>query len=83
MEYNQPSEIVKDVSFGDNAKNKVIAGVEKLAKAVLNFFPDSTFSNTGANIGPHPFKSGVDSIVFSHSSYLLKSFYYFWAFYRF
>ena len=34
MEYNQPSEIVKDVSFGDEAKNKVIAGVEKLAKAV-------------------------------------------------
>ena len=34
MEYNQPSEIVKDVSFGDIAKNKVIAGVEKLAKAV-------------------------------------------------
>ena len=34
MEYNQPSEIVKDVSFGDKAKNKVIAGVEKLAKAV-------------------------------------------------
>ena len=34
MEYNQPSEIVKDVNFGDNAKNKVIAGVNKLAKAV-------------------------------------------------
>ena len=34
MEYNQPSEIVKDVSFGDIAKNKVIVGVEKLAKAV-------------------------------------------------
>ena len=34
MEYNQPSEIVKDVNFGDNAKNKVISGVEKLAKAV-------------------------------------------------
>ena len=34
MEYNQPSEIVKDVNFGDNAKNKVIAGVEKLTKAV-------------------------------------------------
>jgi len=34
MEYNQPSEIVKDVNFGDNAKNKIIAGVEKLAKAV-------------------------------------------------
>ena len=31
MEYNQPSEIVKDVNFGDNAKNKVVAGVEKLA----------------------------------------------------
>jgi chaperonin GroEL len=34
MEYNQPSEIVKDVNFGDIAKNKIIVGVEKLAKAV-------------------------------------------------
>ena len=34
MEYNLPSEIVKDLNFGENAKNKVIAGVEKLAKAV-------------------------------------------------
>ena len=34
MEYNQPSEIVKDVNFGDNAKSKIVAGVEKLAKAV-------------------------------------------------
>ena len=34
MEYNQPSEIVKDLNFGKNAKNKVVAGVEKLAKAV-------------------------------------------------
>jgi chaperonin GroEL len=34
MEYNQPSEIVKDVNFGKNAKNKVVSGVEKLAKAV-------------------------------------------------
>jgi chaperonin GroEL len=34
MEYNQPSEIVKDVTFGDNANKKIIAGVEKLAKAV-------------------------------------------------
>tara|TARA_R100001594_G_scaffold8532_1_gene21902 strand:- start:223 stop:1788 length:1566 start_codon:yes stop_codon:yes gene_type:complete len=34
MEYNQPSEIVKDLNFGDIAKDKVIAGVEKLAKAV-------------------------------------------------
>ena len=34
MEYNLPSEIVKDLNFGDQAKNKVIAGVEKLAKAV-------------------------------------------------
>ena len=34
MEYNHPSEIVKDVNFGKNAKNKVNAGVEKLAKAV-------------------------------------------------
>ena len=34
MEYNHPSEIVKDLNFGDSAKEKVIAGVEKLAKAV-------------------------------------------------
>ena len=34
MEYNQPSEIVKNLNFGKNAKSKVIAGVEKLAKAV-------------------------------------------------
>ena len=34
MEYNQPSEIVKDVSFGNTASSKIIAGVEKLAKAV-------------------------------------------------
>jgi len=34
MEYNQPSEIVKDLNFGDIAKEKVVAGVEKLAKAV-------------------------------------------------
>ena len=34
MEYNQPSEIVKDLNFGDFAKNKVITGVEKLAQAV-------------------------------------------------
>ena len=34
MEYNHPSEIVKDVSFGNEAKSKIIVGVEKLAKAV-------------------------------------------------
>ena len=34
MEYNHPSEIVKDLNFGENAKERVIAGVEKLAKAV-------------------------------------------------
>ena len=34
MEYNLPSEIVKDLNFGDNAKNKIIAGVSKLAQAV-------------------------------------------------
>ena len=34
MEYNLPSEIVKDLNFGDDAKIQIIAGVEKLAKAV-------------------------------------------------
>ena len=34
MEYNQPSEIVKDVNFGNEAKSRIIVGVKKLAKAV-------------------------------------------------
>ena len=34
MEYNLPSEIVKDLNFGDSAKNKIIAGVKKLTSAV-------------------------------------------------
>ena len=34
MEYNQPSQIVKDLNFGKKAKQKVILGVDKLAKAV-------------------------------------------------
>jgi len=34
MEYNNPSEIVKDLTFGDNANQKIMAGVEKLASAV-------------------------------------------------
>ena len=48
MEYNQPSEIVKDINFGDNAKNKVIAGVEKLAKAVKPTSKVRTISPTSA-----------------------------------
>ena len=34
MEYNQPSLIVKDLNFGNDAKTKVILGVDKLAAAV-------------------------------------------------
>jgi len=34
MEYNLPSQIVKNLDFGIDAKTKVINGVEKLAKAV-------------------------------------------------
>ena len=34
MEYNLPSEIVKDLTFGNQAKDKIITGVEKLANAV-------------------------------------------------
>ena len=34
MEFNQPSEIVKDLSFGLSAKDNVMKGVEKLANAV-------------------------------------------------
>ena len=34
MEYNLPSELVKDLAFGGEAKEKVITGVNKLAQAV-------------------------------------------------
>ena len=34
MEYNQPSSLIKELSFGDEAKSKIITGVDKLAKAV-------------------------------------------------
>ena len=34
MEFNQPSEIVKDLSFGLSAKDNIMKGVDKLANAV-------------------------------------------------
>jgi chaperonin GroEL len=34
MEFNQPSEIVKDLTFGSKAESGLLNGVEKLAKAV-------------------------------------------------
>ena len=34
MEYSQPSQIVKDLNFGVDAKDKIMTGVNKLAKAV-------------------------------------------------
>ena len=34
MEYNLPSQIVKDLNFGDEAKEKITTGVNKLASAV-------------------------------------------------
>ena len=34
MEYNLPSELVKDLNFGSVAKDKIITGVNKLAQAV-------------------------------------------------
>ena len=34
MEYNQPSSLIKELNFGNEAKSKIITGVDKLAKAV-------------------------------------------------
>ena len=34
MEYNIPNELVKQLDFGLDAESKIIAGVNKLAKAV-------------------------------------------------
>ena len=34
MEFNNPSEIVKTLTFGDDAKQQIMQGVEKLSNAV-------------------------------------------------
>ena len=34
MEYNNPSQLIKELNFGENAKSKIASGVNKLAKAV-------------------------------------------------
>ena len=34
MEFNQPSDIVKDLTFNDNAQKKIMQGVDKLNNAV-------------------------------------------------
>jgi len=34
MEYNNPSEIVKNLSFGKEGQSKIIKGIDKLADAV-------------------------------------------------
>ena len=34
MEFNNPSEIVKDLAFGEQASAKIIVGVDKLTEAV-------------------------------------------------
>ena len=36
MEFNHPSEIVKNLSFSNNAQDKIMSGVDKLAKAVAS-----------------------------------------------
>ena len=34
MEFNNPSEIVKNLSFGTDARSKIMKGVQKLTDAV-------------------------------------------------
>ena len=34
MEFNNPSDIVKTLTFGDSAKDQIMQGVEKLSNAV-------------------------------------------------
>ena len=41
MEYNNPSLLIKDLNFGEDAKSKIGAGVEKLAKAVKSTLGES------------------------------------------
>ena len=39
MEFNVHSEIVKDLNFGDQAKSKIMSGVEKLNNCLLYTSP--------------------------------------------
>ena len=54
MEYNLPSELVKNLDFGGEAKDRVIAGVNKLAQAVKSTLGASgrcvIFENMGATL---------------------------------
>ena len=50
MEYNLPSELIKRLDFGQHAKDKVIAGVTKLAQAVKSTILMKTFNSTGGLI---------------------------------
>ena len=34
MEYNNPSEIIKNLDFGNDAKSKIVNGINKLTSAV-------------------------------------------------
>ena len=36
MEYNLPSELVKNLNFGKEAKDKVINGINKLALSLIH-----------------------------------------------
>ena len=51
MEYNQPSEIVKDVNFGDSANKKIVAGVKKLAKAAQGLLTELSYENISFAVG--------------------------------
>ena len=55
MEYNQPSLIVKDLSFGKTGKSKIMSGVEKLSNAV-----QSTLGASGKCV---IYEDGMGSVV--------------------
>ena len=68
MEYNLPSELVKDLNFGEEAESRVIAGVNKLAKAVK-----STLGASGKCViyedgrgKPVITKDGVTAVSYTH-----------------
>ena len=63
MDYNQPSEFIKDLTFGDEAKNKIMTGVDKLAQAVK--------STLGAS-GKCVIKTGIETAVAKVNDYLSK-----------
>jgi hypothetical protein len=60
MEFNLPSQIVKNLSFGDEARNKILSGVYKLSDAVKSTLGASFKVRVAGHISGGNSNSGND-----------------------